>query len=74
MPRHLFAAALFLFASLLVAASPLSAADAATDVFDRVEHHWADHDGTKIHYVTLGEGQPIVFVHGFPDFWYTWRE
>ena len=74
MSRHPFTAALFLFASLLVATAPLSAADPATDVFDRVEHHWADHDGTKIHYVTLGEGPPIVFVHGFPDFWYTWRE
>ena len=43
------------------------------DVFDRVEHHYADSDGVKIHYVTIGEGPVILFVHGFPDFWYTWR-
>lgn len=43
------------------------------DVWDRVEHHYADNDGTRLHYVTLGEGKPIVFVHGFPDFWYSWR-
>lgn len=43
------------------------------DVWDRVEHRYADNDGTKIHYVTLGEGEPVVFVHGFPDFWYSWR-
>jgi pimeloyl-ACP methyl ester carboxylesterase len=43
------------------------------DVWDRVEHHYADNNGTKLHYVTLGEGEPVVFVHGFPDFWYSWR-
>jgi pimeloyl-ACP methyl ester carboxylesterase len=43
------------------------------DVWDRVEHHYADNNGIKLHYVTLGEGEPVVFVHGFPDFWYSWR-
>jgi len=43
------------------------------DVWDQVEHHYAENNGTKLHYVTLGEGEPIVFVHGFPDFWYSWR-
>ena len=27
----------------------------------------------KIHYVTAGEGPLMVMVHGFPDYWYTWR-
>src|SRR5262249_33795039 len=29
----------------------------------------------KIHYVSMGnDGDPLlVLVHGFPDFWYTWR-
>ena len=44
------------------------------DVFDQVEHHEADSDGVPIHYVTLGEGPVILFIHGFPDFWYSWRE
>lgn len=43
------------------------------DIWDRVDNHYADSDGTKIHYVTLGEGEPVLFVHGFPDFWYSWR-
>lgn len=43
------------------------------DIWDQVEHGYADNNGTRIHYVTLGEGEPIVFVHGFPDFWYSWR-
>ena len=44
------------------------------DVFHQVEHHEADSDGVRIHYVTLGEGPVILFIHGFPDFWYSWRE
>ncbi len=38
-----------------------------------LEHHYADNDGVKIHYVTSGEGPLILFVHGFPDFWFGWR-
>jgi epoxide hydrolase 4 len=45
-----------------------------TDIFDRVEHHTVANDGVSIHYVTLGEGPVVLFVHGFPDFWYSWRE
>ncbi|MEH6637302.1 MAG: alpha/beta hydrolase [Halioglobus sp.] len=43
------------------------------DVWDQVEHCYTESNGTRIHYVTLGEGEPVVFVHGFPDFWYSWR-
>ena len=35
---------------------------------------YADSDGVKIHYASLGEGPLVVMIHGFPDFWYTWRE
>jgi pimeloyl-ACP methyl ester carboxylesterase len=43
------------------------------DVFDRVKHGYATSDGVRIHYATLGEGPLVVMIHGFPDFWYTWR-
>src|SRR5512144_1335433 len=26
-----------------------------------------------MHYVTRGEGKPILFLHGFPQFWFLWR-
>jgi len=45
----------------------------ATDVWDEVEHHFADSSGVKIHYAALGKGPLVVMIHGFPDFWYTWR-
>ena len=38
------------------------------------EEGYADSNGVKIHYVTMGKGPLIVLLHGFPDYWYTWRE
>ena len=38
-----------------------------------MEHAYADVNGVRLHYVTAGAGPLIVFVHGFPEFWYMWR-
>jgi epoxide hydrolase 4 len=63
------------FAALLLGAVPLIAKDSQPkDLWDRVEQHNADSGGVKIHYVALGKGPLIVMIHGFPDFWYTWRK
>ena len=43
------------------------------DIWDEVEHGYADSGGVKIHYATTGEGPLVVMIHGFPDFWYSWR-
>ena len=43
------------------------------DIYDRVSHHYASNDGVKIHYVSVGEGPVLILLHGFPDFWYSWR-
>ena len=45
------------------------------DVFDLVEHHTVDNEGVAIHYVATGpkDAPLVVMIHGFPDFWYTWR-
>jgi pimeloyl-ACP methyl ester carboxylesterase len=62
---------------LLAAASatPCFAKEAdKKDLWERVEHHDADSNGVKIHYAALGKGPLIVMIHGFPDFWYTWRD
>jgi epoxide hydrolase 4 len=52
---------------------PLSAA-AQQDLEARVEHGYADSGGVKIHYASFGKGPLVVMLHGFPDFWYTWRD
>ncbi len=44
------------------------------DIFDRVTHgHAVSEGGVKIHYASLGKGPLVVMIHGFPDFWYSWR-
>jgi epoxide hydrolase 4 len=37
------------------------------------EHRYAEVNGVRLHYVTVGQGPLILFVHGFPEFWYAWR-
>ena len=46
----------------------------AADLFDRVHDHYVDSGGVRIHYVTRGRGPLVVMIHGFPDFWYGWRD
>ncbi len=43
------------------------------DLLDEVTHGYADNKGVKIHYVKTGQGPLVVMIHGFPDYWYTWR-
>jgi epoxide hydrolase 4 len=52
---------------LFLGTSMLRADDLGDDGF-------VDSDGVKLHYVTAGKGPLIVLLHGFPDFWYTWRD
>jgi epoxide hydrolase 4 len=40
---------------------------------DALDHRFAEVNGIRVHYVTAGRGPLIVFVHGFPEFWYEWR-
>jgi epoxide hydrolase 4 len=37
------------------------------------KHEFADVNGVRLHYVTSGTGKLILFVHGFPEFWYEWK-
>ena len=36
-------------------------------------HHYANLEGVRIHYVTMGQGAPVVLLHGWPQTWYEWR-
>jgi len=39
-----------------------------------IKHEYADVNGVRLHYATAGKGKLIMFVHGFPEFWYEWKE
>ena len=36
-------------------------------------HNDALVNGHKIHYVTCGQGRPLLLLHGWPQTWYAWR-
>jgi epoxide hydrolase 4 len=35
---------------------------------------YAEVNGVKLHYVEEGRGPLILFLHGFPEFWYEWKD
>ncbi len=68
MKCYLFFAFIVAAAATVWRATPLAAAE------DLGQHGFADSDGVKIHFVTNGNGPLLVMLHGFPDYWYTWRK
>ncbi len=36
-------------------------------------HSYQDLGDLTLHYVEKGSGKLLIMLHGFPDFWYTWR-
>jgi epoxide hydrolase 4 len=45
-----------------------------TDKKPRWKDEYAEVNGVRLHYVTAGKGPLIVFLHGFPEFWYEWKQ
>jgi pimeloyl-ACP methyl ester carboxylesterase len=38
-----------------------------------IKHDYAEVNGVRLHYARAGKGKLIMFVHGFPEFWYEWK-
>ncbi|MFB3093632.1 MAG: alpha/beta fold hydrolase [Dehalococcoidia bacterium] len=36
-------------------------------------HRTVESNGIRLHLVEEGDGFPVVFCHGFPELWYSWR-
>jgi pimeloyl-ACP methyl ester carboxylesterase len=43
-----------------------------TAVSPPVEHHYAELGEAMLHYVTAGQGPPVVLLHGWPQTWWEW--
>jgi pimeloyl-ACP methyl ester carboxylesterase len=41
--------------------------------FSMLNHAYADVNGIRLHYAHAGTGPLLLFLHGFPEFWYEWR-
>lgn len=37
-------------------------------------HDHVESNGVRVHYVRQGAGEPLVLLHGWPEFWYVWRK
>src|SRR6266478_5081771 len=53
--------------AFVLPAFPLSSAQRSKD-------RYADVNGVRLHYVEQGKGPLILFLHGFPEFWYSWKD
>ncbi|MEO2126069.1 MAG: alpha/beta hydrolase, partial [Acidimicrobiales bacterium] len=40
---------------------------------NEVKRHNVDAFGYRMHVAEMGEGPLVLFVHGFPESWYSWR-
>lgn len=40
---------------------------------ENLKHEYIRVNGIRLHYVTAGQGPLLLMLHGFPEFWYSWR-
>ena len=46
----------------------------APDLPSDLRDGYAEIGDQRLHYVEVGAGPLIVLLHGFPEFWYGWRQ
>ncbi|KAG5514209.1 hypothetical protein RHGRI_035568 [Rhododendron griersonianum] len=40
---------------------------------DQIKHKTLFLNGINMHVAEIGQGPPVLFLHGFPELWYSWR-
>jgi pimeloyl-ACP methyl ester carboxylesterase len=43
------------------------------NALDEIEHLQVEVNKIQLHVATIGVGKPLFLLHGFPDFWYGWK-
>jgi epoxide hydrolase 4 len=57
-----------------VATAAAAASDGDLAAFERrLRSRFAANRGVRLHYAIAGKGPLVLFVHGFPGWWWTWR-
>jgi len=62
-----------LLTAILFIAAP-TASPRAQNTPPRFEDHYAEVNGQRLHYASIGQGPMVLFVHGYPSFWYQWKD
>jgi len=61
-----------LLATLLVVSLPQApAAQVVRQVF---QDNYIEANGQRLHYASVGKGPLVLFLHGYPSFWYQWKD
>jgi len=68
MPHRSLALAILLFAGIFVSSAAASFKDKPM-----LKDKYIKVNGVRLHCVTAGKGPLILFLHGFPEFWYEWK-
>lgn len=42
-------------------------------MMEKIQHKYLDVRGLKLHVADIGTGPAVIFIHGFPEIWYSWR-
>jgi pimeloyl-ACP methyl ester carboxylesterase len=58
----------------MTTATPEMLTSAAIDAASGLREGYAEVGDVRLHYVEAGDGPLIVLLHGFPEFWYGWRQ
>src|ERR1700726_2242279 len=60
--------------SLSTAPEGSGSASGAPNLPSDLREGYAEIGDVRLHYVEAGQGPLVVLLHGFPEFWYGWRE
>ncbi|MFW9818292.1 MAG: alpha/beta fold hydrolase [Candidatus Thorarchaeota archaeon] len=41
---------------------------------NKIEKEFIETNGIKLHTIIVGSGEPVILLHGFPEFWYCWSK
>ena len=47
--------------------------ESSSDPTSDFHFDYAELSDVRLHYASAGEGELLLFIHGFPEFWYEWR-
>ena len=48
----------------------LSVRPSAQNARVQFQENYADVNGVRLHYASVGQGPLVLFLHGYPSFWY----
>jgi pimeloyl-ACP methyl ester carboxylesterase len=65
---------LFLKASIASAAALQLTGATPAHAEGEITHRFVDVNGIKLHIAEQGEGPLVILCHGWPEFWYSWKE